>query len=88
MRSVLVCVLRQFAALRAMVTMGAAPIKAIHHHHHYIYIHIYIYTAAVCSLLGQARRALLARRAYLSQLLEGDGSIRVRDDGFSPLIIT
>ena len=84
MRSVLVCVLRQFAALRAMVTMGAAPIKAIHHHHHYIYIHIY----AVYSLLGQARRALLARRAYLSQLLEGDGSIRVRDDGFSPLIIT
>ena len=34
--------LRQFAALRAMVTMGIAPIKVLHYYYYYYYYY-YIY---------------------------------------------
>ena len=44
------------------------------------------YAAAVCGSVGQdAARAL--GQASLSPMLEGEGSIPVRDVGFSPLII-
>ena len=42
--------------------------------------------AAVCSLVGQMWRVLLARRAYHMLEGEGEGSVPVRDVGFSPLV--
>ena len=41
--------------------------------------------AAVCGLVGQDAARVLGQ-ASLSPMLEGEGSIPVRDVGFSPLI--
>ena len=41
--------------------------------------------AAVCGLVGQGAARVLGQ-ASLSPMLEGEGSIPVRDVGFSPLI--
>ena len=43
-------------------------------------------SAAVCGLVGQDAAHVLGQ-ASLSPMLEGEGSIPVRDVGFSPLII-
>ena len=51
----------------------------------YAYLFTDIKYAAVCGLVGQDAARVLGQ-ASLSPMLEGEGSIPVRDVGFSPLI--
>ena len=48
-------------------------------------MHLVLDDAAVCGLVGQDAARVLGQ-ASLSPMLEGEGSIPVRDVGFSPLI--